>query len=104
MPHPPPRRDIPRPTNMTEEKYAAFMAYLAADAPDIWRDSDGTIYLSWVPSEVYQSSRSLIQANSGIKPDNPDYGRFLDDLLPHFDYKGLEVPRAASTHHDAKAR
>ena len=100
---PPPRRDIPKPDNMTFERYAAYLKYLADAPPDVWRDTDGTLYVNWIPTEVYTSTRSLVTAGTGLRPGNPDYGRFLDDLLPHFDYAGRKVPHAAGAHHDAAA-
>ena len=99
---PPPRRDIPKPEYMTAETYVAFLQYLTDAPPDSWRDTDGTIYLSWHPLESrYASSR---ETSLSLRPDDPDYGRYLDELLPHFDYAGREVPHATSAHHDAEAR
>jgi hypothetical protein len=102
-PAPPPRRDVPCPDHMTEEKYAAYLNYLASAPPDVWRDADGTIYPLWVPSgeKEYRHSKDL---HLGIKPGDPMYGRYLDDLLPHFDYARKEVPHAAGIDHDAEAR
>jgi hypothetical protein len=100
-PAPPPRRDIPKPDNMTDEKYAAFLQYLADSPPDSWRNTDGTIYLTWHPlASRYASQR---EASLALRPDDPDYGRYLDDLLPHFDYAGRTIPHAASANHDAEA-
>ena len=38
----------------------------------------------------------MVDSRVAIPPGDPNYGRFLDDLLPHFDYAGMEVPDAAS--------
>lgn len=91
---PPPRYDIPRPAHMTEERYVAYLDYLAGSPPDSWRDTDGTIYLIWVPPD-------MVDPHTRIPRGDRDYARFLDDLLPQFDYQGVKVPHAAAAQHDA---
>jgi hypothetical protein len=99
---PPPRTDIPRPAHMSEERYGAFLEYLADAPPETWRDTDGTIYVSWMPMDMAPPV-GTVDSRVAVPPGDPNYGRFLDDLLPHFDYAGLEVPHAASADHDADA-
>lgn len=99
---PPPRSDIPKPDHMTQERYAAFMEYLAGAPPETWRGTDGTIYLTWMPSDMAPPV-GMVDSRVALPPGDPNYGRFLDDLLPHFDYQGMEVPDAASTDSHAEA-
>lgn len=88
---------------MKPETYDAYLRYLASAPPDVWRDTNGTLYPAWVPSgeKEYRHSADL---HLGIRPNNIHYATYLHDLLPHFDYAGLEVPHAASADYDAEAR
>jgi hypothetical protein len=87
---------------MNDEGYAAFMEYLSSAPPETWRDTDGTIYTTWMPSDIAPPV-GMVDSRVGFPPGDPNYGRFLDDLLPHFDYQGMEVPSAASTDSHAEA-
>jgi hypothetical protein len=104
MPHPPPppRTDLPCPQHLTQEGYASYLTYLAGASPDSWRETDGTIYLTWVPHDLLPAVAKVGDL-SVVPPGDPQYGRFLDDLLPYFDYAGLEIPHATSADHDSEA-
>lgn len=101
-PAPPPRSDIPKPDHMTDERYAAFLEYLAGAPPDTWRGTDGTLYLTWMPSDLAPPV-GMVDSRIAIPPQDPHYTEFLKDLLPHFDYQGMEVPDAASPDTHAQA-
>jgi hypothetical protein len=45
----------------------------------------------------------MVDSRAAVPPGDPNYGRFLDDLLPQFDYQGMEVPHAASADSAGKA-
>jgi hypothetical protein len=87
---------------MTEERYDAYLKYLASSSPEIWRDTDGTLYLSWIPIEMYPTGEAA-DTYIRISPGDTHYGRYLDDLIAHFDYAGLEVPHAAGADRDAES-
>jgi len=93
---PPPRTDVPKPDHMTDERYAAFLKYLAGEPPTTWRNTDGTIYIAWLPADMAPPV-GLVDSRGVVPPGDPNYGRFLDDLLPQFDYQGMEVPHATGT-------
>lgn len=106
MPSPPPaRRDLPCPGHMTEKKYQAYLNYLDGALAETWRDTDGTIYLTYQPIEpeglptIYGTPEVPVV----IRPGDANYARFLDDLLPYFDYFGREVPDAAHSDTHAEA-
>ena len=101
-PAPPPRSDIPKPDHMTDERYTAFMEYLAGAPPDTWRGTDGTLYLTWMPSDMAPPV-GMVDSRVAIPPGDPHYTRFLKDLLPQFDYQGMEVPDAPSPDAHAQA-
>jgi hypothetical protein len=99
---PPPRADVPKPEHMTDERYTAFLEFLAEESPTAWRDTDGTLYVEWVSADM-DSSIGPPDSWIVISPRDPNYGRFITGLLPQFDYQGREVPHAASPDHDAEA-
>lgn len=92
---PPPRTDIPKPEHMSDERYAAFLEYIGGEPPTVWRDTDGTLYLKWMPADMAPPV-GMVDSRVAIPPGDKDYARFAGDLLPHFDYAGLEVPDAPS--------
>jgi hypothetical protein len=99
---PPPRSDIPKPEHMTDERYAAYLEYLAGELPMTWRATDGTIYTMWLPSDMAPPI-GRVDSRAALPPGDPNYARFVDDLLPHFDYEGKEMPDATSTDSHAEA-
>jgi hypothetical protein len=99
---PPPRSDIPKPDHMTDERYAAYLQYIAEEPPTIFRGTDGTLYLEWMPADMAPPI-GMVDSRVAIPPGDKNYRRFVGDLLPHFDYSGLEMPDAARTDADAEA-
>jgi len=99
---PPPRSDVPKPDHMTEERYAAYMEYLAGDTPTTWRGTDGTLYLEWMPADMAPPV-GLVDSRVAIAPGDPNYRLYVSDLLPHFDYSGREMPDATSSDTHAEA-
>lgn len=99
---PPPRTDVPKPDHMTDERYAAFLEYLAGEPAVTWRDTDGTIYMQWMPSDLAPPV-GMVDSRVAIPPGDPVYATYVTDLLPQFDYQGMEVPHAASADSPGKA-
>jgi hypothetical protein len=88
---------------MSDEQYAAYMKYLSEAPPETWRGTDGTLYLTWMPSSMTPPV-GMVDSRVALTQDDPNYVLFVNDLLPHFDYQGMEVPDASSADDDAEAR
>jgi hypothetical protein len=87
---------------MSEEQHAAFMQHLSETPAETWRGTDGTLYLAWMPSNM-SPPVGMVDSRVALPPGDPNYGRFLDDLLPHYDYQGMEIPDAPSPDDDTEA-
>lgn len=100
---PPPRTDLPAPEGMSEEDYAAFLADLAEDGPAAWIDTDGTLYLEYMPRVMAPAGVGMVDGPVGIAPDSPQYAQYAPTVLRYFNYQGeKEVPDATGTDDDAE--
>jgi hypothetical protein len=86
FPTPPePRTDLPAPEGMSDADYQLWMEEIASMTPDVWRTADGTLYVRRMRSSRYGID-GLVEARGILTPDDPDYGEYVGDLLPFFDF------------------
>jgi hypothetical protein len=101
---PPPRSDLPPIKGMSDEEYAEYVAELTEEGPSAWIDTDGTLYMEWMPSQMAPPVGGPVDSTVGISPDSPEYGKYAQTVLREFNYQGMEeVPDAAGTDDDAES-
>lgn len=94
MPKPPqPRSDVPAPKGMSDADYRRILTELGQSTPDVWRGTDGTLYLWRMPASMLPGG-DLADTPGIIAPDSPSYAEHAARLLPQYDYQGMEVPSA----------
>jgi len=98
---PPPRSDLPPIKGMSEQAYAEYVAELAVDGPSAWIDTDGTLYMAWMPSQMAPPVGGPVDSTVGISPGSPSYDTYAPTVLREFNYQGMEVPDATGTDDDA---
>lgn len=107
-PPPPPRTDVPRPTNFTEDSWSEYLDYMSEVVAEhgtvpAWIGTDGTLYMRYIPAEMAPALGGPVDSHVSITPDSPMYAKYARTVPIIYNYQGVEVPDATGPDHDAEA-